>query len=237
MSKTAEVPVAVKVRELILANPDKTNAELHAKWDGRPIKESVIRNGRSFIKKKFGELVVSKGQVSKSAVVRHIIGEHPDWSDSHIMEYMAENGLETTRGCVSSAKSVATNGRNGRKKKAKNVPQERGNRSGLIRAYLAKHPKASPKDVVAALAESGEVVSLGLVSVIKYSKKNKKNSPDKNQNAGPRAKKGETSASFDNIEQKLEELMQEADELGNSQLANSIRQARRMASAAIVSTY
>jgi len=48
---------------------------------------------------------------------------------------------------------------------------ERGARSQAVRDYLAENPKASPKDVVAALKEKGVSVSLGLVSVIKYSKR------------------------------------------------------------------
>lgn len=47
---------------------------------------------------------------------------------------------------------------------------ERGARSIAVRKYLASHPKASPKVVVEALQEQGIEVSLGLVSVIKYSK-------------------------------------------------------------------
>lgn len=48
---------------------------------------------------------------------------------------------------------------------------ERGARSKAVRDYLAQNPKASPKEVVANLAAQGIEVSLGLVSVIKYSKK------------------------------------------------------------------
>ena len=47
---------------------------------------------------------------------------------------------------------------------------ERGVRSKAVRDYLAVNPKDSPQKVVAALKEQGVEVSLGLVSVIKYSK-------------------------------------------------------------------
>jgi hypothetical protein len=47
---------------------------------------------------------------------------------------------------------------------------ERGARSKAVRDYLAANPKDSPQKVVAALKEQGVEVSLGLVSVIKYSK-------------------------------------------------------------------
>ena len=56
-----------------------------------------------------------------------------------------------------------------RSKKA--LPQlERGARSKAVREYLAANPKESPQKVVAALKEQGIDISLGLVSVIKYSK-------------------------------------------------------------------
>lgn len=46
---------------------------------------------------------------------------------------------------------------------------ERGARSRAIRDYLKEHQSASPNQVVAALKEQGMKVSVGLVSVIKYS--------------------------------------------------------------------
>lgn len=55
---------------------------------------------------------------------------------------------------------------------AKKQPElERGARSKVVRAFLKAHPSASPAKVVAALQEQGLQVSLGLVSVIKYSKR------------------------------------------------------------------
>lgn len=50
---------------------------------------------------------------------------------------------------------------------------ERGARSKAVRDYLAKNPKDSPQKVVSALKDKGVEVSLGLVSVIKYSKGSK----------------------------------------------------------------
>ena len=47
---------------------------------------------------------------------------------------------------------------------------ERGVRSKSVRDYLASNPGASPKTVVEDLKKTGVNVSLGLVSVIKYSK-------------------------------------------------------------------
>ena len=47
---------------------------------------------------------------------------------------------------------------------------ERGARSQAVRASLKAHPSASPAKVVAALQKQGVQISLGLVSVIKYSK-------------------------------------------------------------------
>ena len=53
-----------------------------------------------------------------------------------------------------------------KKKKAKGI-----SRSQSIRNYLAKHRSATPKEIVAGLAENGIEVSIGLVSNIKYSKR------------------------------------------------------------------
>ena len=48
---------------------------------------------------------------------------------------------------------------------------ERGERSKAVREYLKENPSASPKQVVAALKAQGMKISLGLVSVLKYSKR------------------------------------------------------------------
>ncbi len=56
-----------------------------------------------------------------------------------------------------------------RKKKATGV-----NRSQAIRDYLAEKPKATPKEVVAALKGTGVDVSKALVSNVKYTKKTTK---------------------------------------------------------------
>ena len=47
----------------------------------------------------------------------------------------------------------------------------RGVRTKAVRDYLTANPDASPKEVVASLAAQGIDVKVGLVSVIKYSKK------------------------------------------------------------------
>jgi len=57
----------------------------------------------------------------------------------------------------------------------KKKPEERGARSKAVRDFLAANPKASPKVVVEELSKQGISVSLGLVSVIKYSKRGKMN--------------------------------------------------------------
>lgn len=60
---------------------------------------------------------------------------------------------------------------------ARKKVQERGARSKAVRDYLAANPKASPKVVVEELGKQGVSVSLGLVSVIKYSKRGKVKRP------------------------------------------------------------
>ncbi len=245
MSKVAELPLAVRVREFIVENPTLSNAELHELWEKKhgKIRQNVLRSGRSVLKKKFyGDLPLVNGQVSKAGIVRRILENNPDWSDNDIIEYMSAVGVEATRSCVSNARFMAKKNVgtqiNEEVVDSKIDPEERGYRSKMVREFLSKNPDSSPKDVVKALAKKRVTVSLGLVSVIKYSKKRNGISPDKNQNAGPRARRMEgdaTVGSYDDIEQRLDELIQAADSLGNSALANSIRHSRRMASAAIVS--
>lgn len=48
------------------------------------------------------------------------------------------------------------------------------NKSAVIREYMAAHPGAGSKEVVAALAKAGTHVSEGLVNNIKYRKSEKK---------------------------------------------------------------
>lgn len=248
MSKTADLPLAVRVRDFFIENPMLSNSELQTLWEKRhgAIQANVIRTGRSFLRKKFyGDLPVVNGQVSKAGIVRRILENNPDWTDNDIIEYMSTYGIEATRSCVSNARFVAKKSRMSveevKEEEEAETPiksDERGYRSKMVREFLAKNPNASPKDVVKSLAKKKIAVSLGLVSVIKYSKKNSGVSPDKNQNAGPRARRMEgdaTVGSYDDIEQRLDELIQAADSLGNSALANSIRHSRRMASVAIVS--
>jgi hypothetical protein len=59
------------------------------------------------------------------------------------------------------------------KKAAAVAGPERGAKTRAIKEYLEANPKASPKVVVEALAAQGIQVSVGLVSVTKYSKKGK----------------------------------------------------------------
>lgn len=46
-------------------------------------------------------------------------------------------------------------------------------KSAMVKAYLAEHPEAGPKEVVAALKEKGVEVTTGLVSNIKSTSKPK----------------------------------------------------------------
>ncbi|MBS0266510.1 MAG: hypothetical protein JSS02_31550 [Planctomycetes bacterium] len=47
---------------------------------------------------------------------------------------------------------------------------KRGDRTQAVRDYLAEHPDATPKSVVAGLAEKGIKVKVTLVNSIKYKK-------------------------------------------------------------------
>jgi hypothetical protein len=46
--------------------------------------------------------------------------------------------------------------------------------SELIRRFIAKHPRAMPKEIGLGLREEGIVVSSGLISNVKYGSRNKK---------------------------------------------------------------
>jgi hypothetical protein len=64
------------------------------------------------------------------------------------------------------------------------------NRSQSIREYLADHPNAMPKDVVAALKSKGVVVAPGLVGLIKFQMKRGKGGAAKPIRRGPGRPKG-----------------------------------------------
>lgn len=84
---------------------------------------------------------------------------------------------------------------------------ERGARSKAVRDYLAANPKDSPHKVVAALKEQGVSVSLGLVSVIKYSKpKSKRGSLDTTADALFQTKKLVDAIGFENARLALDVL-------------------------------
>ena len=51
---------------------------------------------------------------------------------------------------------------------------KRGEKTQAARDYLAAHPEASPKEIVAGLATTGMKIKLGLANSIKYSKRGKK---------------------------------------------------------------
>jgi hypothetical protein len=64
------------------------------------------------------------------------------------------------------------------------------NRSQSIREYLAGHPNAMPKDVVAALKSKGVIVAPGLAGLIKFQMKRGKGGSTKPTRRGPGRPKG-----------------------------------------------
>ncbi len=55
------------------------------------------------------------------------------------------------------------------------MAKREGSKSQAIRDYLAKHPTAGPKEIIAALKKNNNLdVAEGLVSNVKYASKNKK---------------------------------------------------------------
>lgn len=53
------------------------------------------------------------------------------------------------------------------------MAKRKSNKSAAIRDYIAANPNAKPKEILTALRAKGLDVSVGLVSVVKYSKKSK----------------------------------------------------------------
>lgn len=53
---------------------------------------------------------------------------------------------------------------------------KRGAKTQAIREYIAAHPDQGPKDIVAGLKAAGMTVKPGLVSAVKYGKKDRKRS-------------------------------------------------------------
>lgn len=73
--------------------------------------------------------------------------------------------------------------------KGKNGSDSGPNKSQAIREYLAEHPEATPKDVVAGLKEKGLTVTPGLVGLVKHSSgKKAKGAPKTKAKAKAKAK-------------------------------------------------
>lgn len=235
--------VAVRVRALIIKHPTASHAEIASLWSKKEkekLPTSTIRNTRSSLRKKlFGEIPVHMNKFSIGGAVRQILAKHPTWSDTEVIAHLASLGVETNRSVVSNARSVAKQKASSSVKATKKVKKD-GSRSAAIRELLDKHPTLTPKEIVLTLEKRGIVVSAGLASVVRYGKKNKSNSPDPNQNAGPRARKNSRKQSvsvdgdYNEIERRLDELIQQATNMGNVALADATRHARRIASAAIL---
>ena len=236
---------ASQLRKFFFENPTLSNTDLEKKWEeeGHEKVSSVdFRKCRSQLSQKlFGALPVSRrGELSKSAVVIRFIENKPDWKDSQILQFLTDLGISLTRNSVASIRSVYNKKKKGvpvrsavtRVRKKKN---ERGSRSRAIREYIAANPGSSSKMIVEGLAKSGIKVSLGLASVIRYSKKKSRISPDPRQNSGPRARKGESnSVDLLKIEETLDSLISAAQDYGNSKIVEAIRRSRREVSAEIL---
>ena len=74
-----------------------------------------------------------------------------------------------------------------KKKRATKSKKGEVNQSAEIRRYLSKKPKAGPKEISAALGESGIVVTPGFVSTIKTAVNKKKGGRNKNSARGGQA--------------------------------------------------
>jgi hypothetical protein len=131
--------------------------------------------------------------INKSQKIRDYLAGHPDAGPKQVADALNADGLGVSEQLVSNVKYNMAKPTKSRKKKAgkKKPVKKRGgakkttqrkksaarragvNKSQAIRDYLDRHPAATPKEIVAALAGQGLDVSMGLVSVVKYGAKRK----------------------------------------------------------------
>ena len=117
---------------------------------------------------------------TKTQAVKSYLSENPKTPVKDVVAALKSQGIGVSEGLVKQvlyAKGGKKKG--GRKKRvranaAAGVGLERGAMTRAVKEYLDANSKASPKKVAAALAERGIIVSVGLVSNIKYSKRHKK---------------------------------------------------------------
>src|SRR5579871_2835144 len=117
---------------------------------------------------------VERGSLSRA--IREFLSRHPESSPHAIQAGLKKQGIKVSTSLAASIKYRKT-GKASRSKSAQTngnsfplAPphaDETGSRSRAIREYLAKKPKASPKEIVAALKKKGIRVSFALVGVVK----------------------------------------------------------------------
>lgn len=105
------------------------------------------------------------------------------------------------------------------------------NRSLFIRTFLGENKRAKYKDVVAAWKAKGgvEPISNSLFYQVKGSKRKGKGRAKATEQAIDSA-----TESYQSIEQRLDQLVAQAEHLRDSRLASALRVARRCASAKLV---
>src|SRR4029077_12754697 len=98
---------------------------------------------------------------------------------------------------------------------------KRGEKTQAARDYLAAHPEASPKEIVAGLATTGMKIKIGLANSIKYSKRGKKKAGRRGRAPTMTAAARHSSNGAVTVEQLLE-VKKLADSIGG---AEQVRQA------------
>ena len=165
---------------------------------------------------------------TKSQAVHEYLAANKNAGPKQIVEALKEKGIEVSFGLASAVKYGTKAKQKGSTKKTKRVAAAKAEPavtgSDSIRQFIAKNPKAGPKEIEAGLKAEGVKVSKALISAVKYSKAKKKSGRKATRmarRATVHAAARKTASSAVTIEQ-LIEVKRFADSFGS---ADQVRQA------------
>jgi len=152
---------------------------------------------------------------SKSQAIAEYLAKNPAAGVNQIVEDLKQQGIDVSLGLA----KVVKYGKKGKKRSARRAARPAAangksvSSSELIRRFIARHPRAMPKEIGVGLREQGIVVSPGLISNVKYGSRGKKEHRRKGRAPAARSAARTTSLMSVTIEQLLD-VKRLADSLG-----------------------
>lgn len=123
---------------------------------------------------------MSKGRDgTKSQAISEYLAANKDANPKQIVAALKENGVQVSFGLASAVKYGTKGKKKASAKKAKRTVSTKTESkpavslSESIRQFIARNPKAKPKEIEAALKAEGVIAKLSLINAVKYSKAKK----------------------------------------------------------------